>query len=61
MTNPNSLYEDMEKLDKLYEQLGWNHTDPLTFMIEGDKIVIKNLYENQRRSNITVCDRPDNL
>lgn len=59
MTNPNQLYEDMEKLDALYETLGWNHTDPLTFGIEGDKIVIRNMYEEQRRRNITVAERPD--
>ena len=42
------LYEDMKKLNYLYETLGWNHTDPLTFMIEGDRIVIRNLYQEQR-------------
>ena len=56
MTNPNQLYEDMEKLDFLYESLGWNHTDPLTFMIEGDKIVIRNLFQEQRDKNITLTD-----
>ncbi len=61
MTYPNQLYEDMEKLDSLYETLGWNHTDPLTFMIEGDKIVIRNLYQEQRDKDITVAERPDNL
>ena len=53
------LYSDMKKLDYLYETLGWNHTDPLTFMIEGDKIVIRNLYQEQRDKDITVCERPD--
>ena len=61
MTNPNQLYEDMEKLDALYERLGWNHTDPLTFMVEGDKIVIRNLFQEQRDCDITVADRPDHL
>ena len=56
MTNPNQLYEDMEKLDSLYETLGWNHTDPLTFLIDGDKIVIRNLYQEQRNKSITVSD-----
>ena len=51
----------MEKLDFLYETLGWNHTDPLTFSIEGDKIVIRNLFEEQRNKDITVAERPDNL
>lgn len=61
MTYPNQLYEDMEKLDALYETLRWNHTDPLTFVIEGDKIVIRNLYQEQRDKNITVADRPNYL
>ena len=56
MTKPNQLYEDMEKLDSLYETLGWNHSDPLTFVIEGDKIVIRNLYQEQRDSNISLTN-----
>ena len=56
MTKPNQLYEDMEKLDSLYETLGWNHSDPLTFVIEGDKIVIRNLFQEQRDRDITITD-----
>ena len=33
MSNPNALWEDMSKLDSLYEELGWNHSDQLTFKI----------------------------
>ena len=51
-----NLWEDMEKLDILYVKLGWNHTDPLTFGIEGDKVVIRNLYHEQRNKNITLTD-----
>jgi len=51
-----NLWEDMEKLDILYERLGWNHTDPLTFVIEGDTVVIRNLYHEQRNKNITLTD-----
>lgn len=56
MTNPNALYEDMEKLNALFEQLGWPHDDPLTFLIEGDKIVIRNLFQEQREKPIRVCE-----
>ena len=56
MTKPNQLYEDMEKLDALYETLGWNHTDTLTFVIEGDRIVIRNLFQEQRDRDITITD-----
>ena len=31
MTNPNALYEDMEKLNALYEELCWDYDDELTF------------------------------
>jgi hypothetical protein len=57
MDEPTNLYADMEKLDKLYEQLGWPHTDSLTFRIEGDKIVIRNLFQEQRDKNITITDK----
>ena len=33
MSNPNALWEDMSKLDSLYEELGWSHEDQLTFKI----------------------------
>ncbi len=42
------LWDDMEKLNDLYEELRWNHTDPLTFQIDGDKIVIRNILQEQR-------------
>ena len=38
----------MEKLNNLYEELEWPHDDPLTFQIQGDKIVIRNLLQEQR-------------
>jgi len=42
------LWEDMEKLNDLFEELRWPHTDPLTFLIDGDKIVIRNILQEQR-------------
>lgn len=48
MTDENVLWEDLRKLNALYEELRWNHTDPLTFQIEGDKIVIRNIFQEQR-------------
>ena len=50
----NTLWQDIEKLDALYEKLGWPHTDPLTFVIEGDKIVIRNLFQEQREKPIRI-------
>ena len=39
---PTDLWEDMNKLNLLYEELCWDHRDLLEFYIEGNKIVIKN-------------------
>ena len=50
----NTLWQDMEKLNELYEQLGWPHGDELTMRIEGDKIVIRNLFQEQREKPIRI-------
>lgn len=42
------LYEDMARLNALYEELLWPHDDHLTMRIEGDHIVIRNLSQEQR-------------
>jgi hypothetical protein len=42
MTNPNALYEDMQKLDDLYEELLWHPDDELQFTHDGEKIIITN-------------------
>ena len=34
--------DDMDKLNGLYEELGWDHTDYLDFAIEGNHITIRN-------------------
>tara|TARA_B100000927_G_scaffold12804_1_gene10194 strand:+ start:1187 stop:1363 length:177 start_codon:yes stop_codon:yes gene_type:complete len=39
---PTDLWEDMQKLDELYEKLGWGHTDYLQIQIEGNHITIRN-------------------
>lgn len=40
----NDLYEDMERLNALYEELMWGHMDVLEFVAdyENDRIIIKN-------------------
>ena len=48
MTNENDLYEDMRKLNALYEELMWPVEDKLTFRIEDNHIVIRNLSQEQR-------------
>ena len=40
----NDLYEDMERLNALYEEQMWDHKDVLEFTAdyENDRIIIKN-------------------
>jgi len=51
MPNPNQLYDDMEKLNALYEELCWDHDDELVFQIEyltgKGRIIIKNKTQEQ--------------
>ena len=53
MTNPNQLYEDMERLNALYEELCWGHDDELVFQIEyltgKGRIIIKNKTQEQKQ------------
>lgn len=42
MTNPNALYEDMERLNALYEELCWAHDDELVFTHENGRVVVYN-------------------
>ncbi len=46
------LWEDMAKLNALYEELLWPPGDELTFQIDGDKIVIRNIFQEQRDEHL---------
>ena len=39
---PTDLWEDKDKLNKLYDELGWSHRDYLKISIEGNHITIRN-------------------
>ena len=39
---PTDLWDDMDKLNELYEELEWDHTDYLEFSIESNHITIRN-------------------
>ena len=39
---PTDLWDDMKKLDSLYEELDWDHRDYLEFTIEDNHITIRN-------------------
>jgi len=42
MPNPNALYEDIEKLNALYEELCWDPDDELVFTHDGNEVIIYN-------------------
>ena len=46
MSDPNALYEDVRKLNALYEELCWDHDDELEFNIEyiegTSRVIIRN-------------------
>ena len=42
MSNENALWEDMRKLNALYEELCWGHDDELAFTHEEGRVVIYN-------------------
>jgi hypothetical protein len=49
MTNPNQLYQDMQKLDDMYEELLWHPDDELQFTHDGVKIIIVNKTLEQKQ------------
>jgi len=49
MSNHNQLYEDMEKLNALYEELCWAHDDELIFIHENNRVVIYNKTQEQNK------------
>ena len=49
MPNPNALYEDMEKLTALYEELCWDPDDELVFTDGAEVIIYNKTRENQKK------------
>ena len=43
MPNPDALWEDIQKLDDMYDELLWHHDDELQFTHDGEKIIIRNI------------------
>ena len=52
MPNPNGLYEDMEKLNALYEELCWGHDDELVFTHDGEEVIIYNKTKQEKNNGI---------
>ena len=42
MPNPDALWEDIQKLDDLYEELLWDPDDELQFTHDGKRVIIIN-------------------
>jgi len=42
MTNPNALWEDISKLDALYQELCWDPDDELVFTHDNGRVIIIN-------------------
>ena len=51
-TMTSDLWQDVTRLNALYEELMWPVNDRLTMRIEGDHIVIRNLAQEQRGNNV---------
>lgn len=54
MSSENALWEDMRKLNALYEELCWGHNEELVFTHNGEEIII---YKKSKKSdNGTLSD-----
>ena len=54
MSNENALWEDMRKLNDLYEELLWHPDDLLQFTHDGERIIIINTtLENKMKFGFT--------
>ena len=42
MPNPEALWEDIAKLDSMYEELLWHPDDELVFTHDGKRVIIYN-------------------
>ena len=56
MPNPNALWEDIQKLDDLYEELLWHPDDELQFTHDGEKIIIINKTRNNGSFNSSTTE-----
>ncbi len=48
MPDPNQLYDDMERLNALYEELCWAHDDELVFTHENGRVIIYNKTQEEK-------------
>ena len=48
MPDTTALWNDMAKLDALYEELLWDHDDDLVFTHENGRVIIYNKTQEQK-------------
>ena len=49
MPNPDALWEDIQKLDDLYEELLWDPDDELQFTHDGKRVIIINKTQENKQ------------
>ena len=49
MPNPDALWEDIQKLDDLYEELLWHPDDELQFTHDGNRVIIINKTQEKNK------------
>jgi len=54
----NDLWEDMDRLNSLYEELMWDHMDVLEMIpdYKNDRIIIKNKSREMDKMHKEMCD-----
>jgi len=49
MPNPDALWQDIQKLDDLYEELLWHPDDELQFTHDGKRVIIINKTQENKQ------------
>ena len=48
MTDENALWEDMRRLNSLYEELCWDQDDELVFTHDGKRVIVFNKTQEEK-------------
>ena len=48
MTDENALWEDMRRLNSLYEELCWDCDDELVFTHDGKRVIVFNKTQEEK-------------
>ena len=47
MSDSNALFEDLKKLNSMFEELCWGHDDELIFSHDGERVIITNKTQSE--------------